>query len=96
MKNNIRLFYKWGEKVIIGKVIGNVVSTTKESALMGFKLLIVQPLEGFNDGNNIVAIDRVGAGIQSIVLVTTGENSSLGLGKENVPVDAAIVGIIDE
>lgn len=82
--------------MIIGKVIGNVVSTTKETALMGFKLLVVEPLEGFNDGNNIVAIDRVGAGIHSIVLVTIGENSSLGLGKDDVPVDAAIVGIIDE
>ncbi|WP_024613192.1 EutN/CcmL family microcompartment protein [Clostridium sp. Ade.TY] len=82
--------------MIVGKVIDNVVSTRKEDGLMGYKLLVVEPLEGYNNGKNIVAIDRVGAGRQSIVLVTIGENANLGLYKKDVPIDAAIVGIVDE
>lgn len=81
--------------MIVGMVVGNIVSTRKEEGLMGYKLLVVEPLEEYNQGKNIVAIDRVGAGIQTMVLVTTGENARLGLGREDVPVDAAIIGIID-
>lgn len=82
--------------MIIGTVIGNIVSTRKEEKLMGYKLLIVEPLDGYNQGKNIVAIDRVGAGIQSIVVVTTGSSARLGLNREDVPVDAAIVGLVDD
>lgn len=80
--------------MFIGTVIGNVVSTRKEDNLMGYKLLIVKPADDYNDGKNIVAIDRVGAGINTEVIVTTGSSARLGLNKE-VPVDAAIVGIVD-
>lgn len=80
--------------MIVGTVIGNIVSTRKEDNLMGYKLLIVKPSEEYNQGKNIVAIDRVGAGIQTEVIVTTGSSARLGLGKD-VPVDAAIVGIVD-
>ncbi|GAB6170179.1 EutN/CcmL family microcompartment protein [Clostridium carnis] len=82
--------------MIVGKVIGNIVSTRKEEKLMGFKLLIVEPLEGYDNGKKLVAIDRVGAGRQSLVIVTTGSSARLGLNKESVPIDAAIVGIVDE
>ena len=80
--------------MIIGTVIGNIVSTRKEDNLMGYKLLIVKPSEEYNQGKNIVAIDRVGAGISTEVIVTTGSSARLGLNKD-VPVDAAIIGIID-
>lgn len=80
--------------MIVGTVIGNIVSTRKEENLMGYKLLIVKPLEEYNQGKNIVAIDRVGAGIQTEVIVTTGSSARLGLSRD-VPVDSAIVGIVD-
>ena len=41
--------------MIVGTVIGNIVSTRKEENLMGYKLLIVKPLEEYNQGKNIVA-----------------------------------------
>ena len=82
--------------MIVGTVIGNIVSTRKEDGLMGYKLLVVKPFDGYNDGKNLVAIDRVGAGIQSVVVVTTGSSARLGLHKDNVPIDAAIVGLVDE
>ena len=75
--------------MFIGTVIGNVVSTRKEDNLMGYKLF-----DDYNNGKNLVAIDRVGAGINTEVIVTTGSSARLGLNKE-VPADAAIVGIVD-
>ena len=80
--------------MIVGTVIGNIVSTRKEENLMGYKLLIVKPLEEYNQGKNIVAIDRVGAGIQTEVIVTTGSSARLGLAMD-VPGDSAIVVIVD-
>lgn len=82
--------------MIIGKVVGSVVSTRKNENLVGNKFLIVEPLKSMRaSGNNIVAIDNVGAGIGEVVLVALGSAARIGCGKETEPVDAAIVGIVD-
>ena len=44
----------------------------------------------------IVAVDNVGAGISDIVLVTTGSSARLGCGNPDSPIDACIVGIVDD
>lgn len=85
--------------VYIAKVIGNVVSTRKEEQLTGDKLLIVQLLRSHADivhKHIIVAIDRVGAGNTDYVLVTCGSAATRGQLKADAPVDAAIVGILDD
>ncbi len=82
--------------MIIGKVVGSVVSTRKNENLIGNKFLIVEPTSDMGLKNKIVAIDNVGAGIGEIVLVATGSAARVGCGQENAPVDAAIVGIVDE
>lgn len=83
--------------MIIGTVVGSVVSTRKHEALVGNKLLIVKPLHKTEDGHSkIVAIDVVGAGVGEIVLVATGSGARCASGHPNAPVDAAIVGIVDE
>lgn len=83
--------------MIIGKVIGMVVSTRKEEDLKGFKLLIVQPLtpEGRQRGDPFVAVDTVGAGIGEMVVVALGSPARLAVDNPDAPVDASIVGIID-
>lgn len=82
--------------MIIGKVIGSVVSTRKNENLVGNKFLIVEPVKSMKaSGNNIVAIDNVGAGIGEVVLVATGSAARIGCGKDDEPIDAAIVGIVD-
>ncbi len=81
--------------MIIGKVVGSVVSTRKNQNLVGNKFLIIEPLEDYAK-NRIVAIDDVGAGIGEIVLVATGSAARIGCAQENAPVDAAIVGIVDD
>lgn len=83
--------------MIIGKVVGSVVSTRKSEALVGNKFMIVEPVEQMSGtASRLVAVDNIGAGIGEIVLVTLGSAARLGCGNEKAPVDAAIVGIVDE
>jgi ethanolamine utilization protein EutN len=84
--------------LIIGKVVGTVISTRKNSNLVGNKFLIVQPVDeyGFDSRNRLVAVDNVGAGTGELVLVALGSAARIGSGMEKAPVDAAVVGIIDD
>ena len=49
--------------MIIGKVVGSVVSTRKNDNLIGNKFMIVEPIPSLKVENRIVAIDKIGAGI---------------------------------
>lgn len=84
--------------MIIGKVVGTVICTRKNNDLVGSKFLIIEPMEKMHPSNSqrIVAVDNVGAGIRDIVLVTTGSSARLGCGNPDSPVDACIVGIVDD
>lgn len=84
--------------MIIGKVVGTVIATRKNSNLVGNKFLIVQPIDeyGFDSKNRVVAIDNVGAGNGDLVLVAIGSAARIGCNMDNAPVDAAIVGIVDD
>ena len=84
--------------MIIGKVVGTVICTRKNRNLVGNKFLIVDTMEKMEvDGSDrIVAIDDVGAGIGELVLVSTGSSARVGCGDPNSPVDACIVGIVDD
>lgn len=82
--------------MIICKVIGHVWATKKEESLEGIKLMVVQETKTAKAEPAIfVAADRVGAGIGEEVLVVSGSTARRALGHDNLPVDAAIVGIID-
>ena len=83
--------------MIVGKVVGSLISTRKSANLVGNKFTIVEPLEQMKmNSGNIVAIDNIGAGIGEIVLVCTGSSARIGSGSGDAPVDAAVVGIVDE
>lgn len=83
----------------IARVVGTVVSTQKNRKLEGAKLLLVQPL-GLDDaprGTALLAIDSVGAGVsERVIVVLEGRAAQEALGKKLAPVDAAIVGIVDQ
>lgn len=82
--------------MIVGKVVGSVVSTRKNENLVGSKFMVVEPLaELGNPNKKIVAVDNVGAGIGELVLVALGSAARIGCNMSEAPVDAAIVGIID-
>lgn len=83
--------------MIMGKVYGTVISTSKNEKLVGYKFMLIQHIENNNLVDKfLVAVDCVGAGIGEKVLVATGSAARLALTNENAPVDAAIVGIVDE
>lgn len=82
--------------MIIGKVTGSVVSTRKQENLVGNKFMVIEPIDIMNgDVKQIVAIDNIGAGIGEYVLVAQGSAARIGCGLNDSPIDAAIVGIID-
>ena len=84
--------------MIMGKVVGTVVATQKDSGLDGFKLQIVQSVDmrTLKTGeSSLVAVDTVGAGIGEIVLCTSGSSARMTRATENRPVDAVIVAIVD-
>ena len=87
----------------LGKVIGSVVSTKKEESMKGRKLLMIRPMlvdpedsSRFKPGNNtIVAIDTLGAGEDELVMFAQGSSARQAEGLKAIPVDAAIVGLVD-
>lgn len=85
--------------MILARVVGEVVATQKRPQFEGAKLLILQPETpaGSKAGTAILAIDSVGAGRGELVIaVLEGRAAGEALGKKLSPVDAAIVGIVDE
>ncbi len=84
--------------MVIGRVYGSVVSTHKLDALVGYKFMLVQCIEKNKLVDKyLVAVDGVGAGMGEDVIISTGSAARVALGKyDAVPVDAVIVGILDE
>lgn len=83
--------------MIIGKITGSLIATRKDEHLIGSKFLIVEPLGSKQKNeNHLVAIDNIGAGIGDIVLVAQGSAARIGCNMENSPIDAAVVGIVDD
>lgn len=84
--------------MLIGTVVGTVVSTRKHPTLHGAKLLLVQPdaVEGRPAPSAVLAIDSAGAGPgERVLYVIEGRAAGQALGRKGAPVDAAIVGIVD-
>ena len=83
----------------VAKVIGNIWATRKEEELAGYKLLSVQPiniLDGSKDKTPIVAADIIGAGVGETVIIVGGSSARSAAGDMAVPVDATVVGIVDD
>lgn len=82
--------------MIVGQVVGTVVATRKSESLVGQKLLVLKPLHISSDHDTyLIAVDTVGAGVGETVLVVSGSGARKALQKNDAPVDAAIVGIVD-
>jgi microcompartment protein CcmK/EutM len=83
--------------VILATVVGTVVATRKDERLVASKLLVARPLDvsGKPDGNYIVAVDTVDAGMGDTVLIVSGSSARMAEGFKDTPIDAAIIGVID-
>ena len=86
--------------MILAKVLERVVSSAKLESLPDRQLLSVQPLEGYGDRNQIIALDSVQAGPGDIVLVmqegTGARQAVLENPADPMPAQAVVVGIVDE
>src|SRR6188474_796997 len=83
--------------MILARVVGTVVATRKDPRLVSAKLLVARPIDpaGKPEGNYLVAVDTVDAGVGETVLIVSGSSARMAAGLKDCPVDAAIVGIVD-
>jgi microcompartment protein CcmK/EutM len=89
--------------MFVAKVTGSVVATQKVQSMVGQKLLVVEPYRVDEQdrtrlkstGRTFVAVDTVGAGKDEFVLIVQGSSARLTPETKNLPVDAAIIGIVD-
>ena len=85
--------------MLLGNVIGNVVATIKHESMQGCKLMIIQPEKSDGkspDGDPVVAVDCVGAGVGEKVIITSdGKAAREFLNVQATPVRWTIVGIKD-
>jgi ethanolamine utilization protein EutN len=89
--------------MFLAKVTGSVVSTQKLTSITGRKLLTVEPLRVDPErrdrlvatGRTFVVVDTVGAGQGETVLIVQGSSARMTPETEKLPVDAVIVGIVD-
>ena len=83
--------------MLLARVTGRVWATAKDARLEGKKLLVIQPLNAKLNptGKAVVAIDAVGAGAGELVYYCKGKEASFPWLPEEVPTEAAIVGIVD-
>jgi ethanolamine utilization protein EutN len=81
----------------LARVIGTVVASQKAEGLAGTKLLLVEPCstDGQRNGDVHVAADATQAGVGDLVSCVGSREAALALSPSFVPVDAAIIGIVD-
>jgi microcompartment protein CcmK/EutM len=83
--------------MLLGKVVGTLVSTRKDPKLEGLKFLVLQRLsiEGKLIDGYVVAGDAVGAGVEEVVMYATGSSARQTVWTDQRPCDAVIMGIVD-
>ena len=82
----------------LGRVVGTCVATQRSPGLEGVRLLVVEPVDGSGRviGAPFVAADTVSAGPGELVFLVGAREAALAMEVPFVPVDAAIVGLVDE
>ncbi|MEG0297378.1 MAG: EutN/CcmL family microcompartment protein [Clostridium sp.] len=82
--------------MITAKLIDNIWATRKSDNLYGLKFMLAEEIGGSLEGRRFIVVDNIGAGIGDRVIVSTGSSARRMLGNDDIPVDAAVIGIIDE
>jgi len=84
--------------MILARVVGTVVATRKDPRLEGKTLLILKPVtpDVKDEAGYVVSVDTVGAGFRERVISVAGSSARLAAGCKDVPVDNAVIGIVDE
>jgi ethanolamine utilization protein EutN len=90
--------------MFIAKVVGSMVSTQKVPTMTGHKLMLVEPYRVepnhrqslIGTGRSFVAVDTLGSGVGDLVLVTQGSSARLTPETKSLPIDAVVVGLVDQ
>lgn len=90
--------------MFIAKVVGSMVSTQKVATMTGHKLMMVEPYRVdpqkgdslVGTGRSFVAVDTLGSGVGDMVLVTQGSSARLTPETKSLPIDAVVIGLIDQ
>ena len=82
----------------LGRIVGTVVSTTKDEKVDGLKLYIVRDLsmEMADKDSFVVAADSVGAGVGEVVLYASGSSARQTKSTDGRPIDACVMAIVDQ
>lgn len=90
--------------MFLARITGSIVATQKADSMVGQKLLVVEPLR-VNEknkkdlqptGRTFIVVDAIGAGEGEVVLCVQGSSARFMPETKTLPVDAAIVGIVDQ
>jgi microcompartment protein CcmK/EutM len=83
--------------MILARIVGTVVATRKDPKLVSTTLLVARPMDphGKPEGNYLVAVDTVDAGVGETVLIVSGSSARMAVGMKDCPIDAAVVGVVD-
>jgi len=84
--------------MILARVIGHVWAARRDARLQRAKLLVVRPHAIYEPAfatRHLVATDDVDAGVGDDVIICLGAPARASLGDNNMPVDAAVLGVVD-
>jgi len=83
--------------MLLARIVGTVVATRKDPRLVSTTLLLARPVDprGTLEGNHLIAVDTVDAGVGETVMIVSGSSARMATGMKDCPVDAVVVGIVD-
>lgn len=82
--------------MLVAELVDTIWATRKSEKLSGVKFLLAKVVGGSRAGELLVVVDIIGAGIGDRVIVATGSAARRMMEDDAIPVDAAVIGIIDE
>lgn len=86
--------------MLLARVVGHATATAKHPSMEGWRMLIVQPYQpggGAPDGDPLIAVDSLGAGCGSLVVISSdGQAARTLLADDRTPVRWTVIGIEDE
>lgn len=82
--------------MLAAKLVDNVWATRKIESLNGLKFMLAEVIDKESQGERLIVVDLIGAGIGDRVIVCQGSSAGRIFEDNILPIDAAVIGIIDE
>lgn len=82
--------------MLAAKLVDNVWATRKMESLNGLKFMLAEVIDENDNKERLIVADTIGAGIGDRVIICTGSSSRQMFEDTSIPIDATVIGIIDE